>query len=102
MHLFILYIQVKQVVLHEMYHSLGFWHEHNRYDRDAVIKVIWSNVNTNAYAAFFKNEDVDNDLPDCKVSPGVTTFDDCDRGFPGVLYNLPYEYESIMHYNYKT
>uniref|UniRef100_A0A4W3HYE2 Metalloendopeptidase n=1 Tax=Callorhinchus milii TaxID=7868 RepID=A0A4W3HYE2_CALMI len=34
----------KGVVEHELMHSLGFWHEHTRSDRDKFIKIEWKNV----------------------------------------------------------
>ncbi|XP_038641587.1 meprin A subunit beta-like isoform X3 [Scyliorhinus canicula] len=34
----------KGVVEHEIMHSLGFWHEHARSDRDKFIKIEWKNV----------------------------------------------------------
>lgn len=36
----------KGIVLHEILHFLGFYHEHTRYDRDEYIKVNWKNIKT--------------------------------------------------------
>lgn len=97
--LYFLYpLKSKQVVLHEMFHNLGFWHEQNRIDRDNFVMVDWSNINPSFYSAFYKNQDNTNNLPNCNPSSGATTFDDCDSGFLGETYGLAYDYNSIMHY----
>jgi hydrogenase maturation factor HypF (carbamoyltransferase family) len=32
------------LVLHEFGHAIGYFHEHNRPDRDDVVEVLWDNV----------------------------------------------------------
>ncbi|KAF2349953.1 Peptidase M12A, partial [Trinorchestia longiramus] len=60
------------VVIHEIGHALGLFHEQTRSDRDAYIKVIWKNMRVNS---IFNN-------------------------FPFITenYGVLYDYSSIMHY----
>ena len=32
------------IVIHELLHSVGLWHEHMRHDRDSYIKVHYENI----------------------------------------------------------
>lgn len=40
------------VVVHEIGHVLGLWHEHTRSDRDERVRVVWSNVPSDHRDAF--------------------------------------------------
>lgn len=90
-------LKVKQVVLHEMLHNMGFWHEQNRADRDTYVDVIWENINPEFHGQFVKNQDLARDLPNCIVGRQAE-YDNCDSGLLGNTYGLPYDYQSIMHY----
>ncbi|XP_063676687.1 dorsal-ventral patterning tolloid-like protein 1 isoform X1 [Bolinopsis microptera] len=63
------------VLIHELGHVIGFWHEHSRPDRDYYIKVISDNLVPGAVRNFQK-------LPNSKVNS----------------FGKLYDYESIMHY----
>lgn len=34
------------MVIHELLHALGLWHEHSRYDRDTFVGIIWPEIKT--------------------------------------------------------
>ncbi|XP_060907404.1 low choriolytic enzyme-like [Labrus mixtus] len=60
------------IIQHEIMHALGFYHEHNRSDRDQYVKINWENFN-DYYLINFKKKDTNN-------------------------LNTPYDYSSVMHY----
>jgi len=64
------------VVAHEFMHTLGFWHEHVRFDRDRYVTVMWDNIRNGR----------NNDNFFMVTQQQADTF------------NLPYEFDSIMHY----
>merc|ERR1712048_264863 len=61
-------------IRHEMMHSLGFYHEHSRSDRDMYIEVLWNNIPGTYH-------------------PQFNTY----RWTTG--YGEPYDFDSIMHYS---
>uniref|UniRef100_A0AAF5D0F4 Metalloendopeptidase n=1 Tax=Strongyloides stercoralis TaxID=6248 RepID=A0AAF5D0F4_STRER len=62
-------------IVHELMHTVGFFHEQSRNDRDKYIKIIWQNVMNGADDQFEKY--------------GINVIDNL---------NEPYDYNSIMHY----
>ena len=34
----------EDLIQHETMHALGFWHEHQRPDRNNYIKIYWNNI----------------------------------------------------------
>lgn len=66
----------QHVMEHELGHTVGFWHEQSRPDRDNYISVIWENVLDGLASAFEKR----------KWNTEVVDF------------GVPYDFASIMHY----
>ncbi|KAE9555113.1 hypothetical protein FO519_001688 [Halicephalobus sp. NKZ332] len=62
--------------IHELMHSIGFYHEHERWDRDQYINIMWHNIDRDAYDQFGKV-----DLTESSY------------------YGQNYDYHSIMHYD---
>ncbi|XP_058935631.1 astacin-like metalloendopeptidase isoform X2 [Kogia breviceps] len=60
------------IVLHELMHVLGFWHEHSRADRDRYIRVNWKEILPGFEMNFIKSRS------------------------SNML--VPYDYSSVMHY----
>lgn len=63
------------VVMHELMHAAGFWHEQSRFDRDSYVTIMWQNI---MYGLAYNFD---------KKSNTLTT-----------NLGLPYDYASIMHY----
>ena len=62
----------KGSVMHEIGHTIGFWHEQSRSDRDSYVEIVWRNI----------AEEDDN----FKVIENTHNYD------------VPYDYYSLMHY----
>uniref|UniRef100_A0A914DF99 Metalloendopeptidase n=1 Tax=Acrobeloides nanus TaxID=290746 RepID=A0A914DF99_9BILA len=63
------------IVIHELMHTIGLWHEHMRYDRDDYIKVHYENIDPTYNNQFDK------------ISHQEST-----------TYGIKYDYKSVMHY----
>lgn len=70
---------LKQVgtIVHELLHTLGFYHEHTRSDRDQYVQVMWNNILPGHEINFFKLDDDASQLMEL---------------------GLPYDYNSVLHY----
>ncbi|XP_048581200.1 blastula protease 10 [Nematostella vectensis] len=66
----------KGIVIHEIAHALGFFHEQSRPDRDQYVKIMFENIKSGREGNFRKNS-----------ASSVTT------------HNTPYDYGSVMHYS---
>ena len=71
--------RTRGIVLHEIGHAIGFWHEHSRPDRDSYVRIIESNIKSGLEYDFRKR-----------------TYSDIDS------HSSPYDYGSIMHYRKTT
>ncbi|KAL3101953.1 hypothetical protein niasHS_003362 [Heterodera schachtii] len=63
-------------IIHEIMHVVGFYHEHERWDRDFYIDIIWQNIDKSALDQFGK------------IDLTKTSY-----------YGQPYDYKSILHYD---
>lgn len=67
--------EAKEVIVHEILHALGFYHEQSRADRDEFVEIFWKNIKPQRVKSFKKRDPSESaDL------------------------NLPYDLKSVMHY----
>ncbi|XP_006816040.2 bone morphogenetic protein 1-like [Saccoglossus kowalevskii] len=67
------------IVVHEIGHVIGFWHEHNRPDRDKFVKIYAENIKHDKKDRFIKKNTLEINS-----------------------YGQAYDYNSIMHYRRNT
>ncbi|XP_057310181.1 zinc metalloproteinase nas-6-like [Hydractinia symbiolongicarpus] len=66
----------KGVIVHEIMHALGFWHEHTRSDRDKYVEIMWENIAQGEEDDFERQDGFHTDNMDFK-----------------------YDYHSVLHYD---
>ncbi|XP_076813917.1 plasminogen-like isoform X2 [Clavelina lepadiformis] len=64
------------VIMHEILHALGFWHEQSRPDRDNYVTILFDNILNGKETNFFK-----------KTVGDIESF------------SSPYDYKSVLHYS---
>jgi len=69
----------KGIVMHEMMHAVGFWHEQSRLDRDNYITIYWNNIQRSPSDMSYNFR---------KYSHGEADY-----------YGELYDYDSLMHYD---
>ena len=65
-----------KTVMHELFHTLGIEHYHQRSDRDKYVKIHWENIKPDMHFAY------------CKASNGKQS-----------RYGVDYDFKSLMHYH---
>lgn len=81
--LFIIIFLKEYVVAHETGHALGYWHTHQRPDREKFISINWRNVMEEATASFMHYRNMLQAFGIRQVSNRRS----------------PYDYGSLMHYH---
>ncbi|SEK39079.1 S-layer homology domain-containing protein [Aquimarina amphilecti] len=67
----------KELLIHELGHAVGLYHEHNKYDRDKYIRILWDNID-------------DNFLSEAQYKKNTTA--------PGRDFTIGVDFESVMIY----
>jgi hypothetical protein len=68
-----------ETIVHEIGHAVGFFHEHNRVDRDKYVDIHWDNI----------------------MDHEESNYRELDEDYSTTL-ELPYDYYSVMHYDDTT
>ncbi|KHJ45309.1 shTK domain protein [Trichuris suis] len=78
-------------IIHELMHAVGFWHEHERWDRDEYINILWENIAKELCISAFTSSVVD-------------AYDQFGKAnlLESDFYGERYDYFSIMHYDSKA
>jgi len=76
-------------------HTIGFFHEHSRLDRDSYVNILWPNIPTGKY------------LKKVPVSSKCDRFSPADKQHnfytrDSTAFGVQYDYGSVMHYSAKA
>jgi hypothetical protein len=82
---------IRGIIIHEILHAAGFYHEQSRKNRDKYVRINWSNIESNEQHNFEKYFGTISLKP--TTDPGYVKFQYITRMDIG-----PYDYNSIMHY----
>ncbi len=98
---------VKGIAIHEMLHALGFFHEHNRSDRDDFITIVWKNVNKSQRNLFCSApaQLFCQNLSSLTKRPYFSELKDQFTKLTPIqedTLGAPYDYGSLMHYSKKA
>ncbi|VDI47341.1 Hypothetical predicted protein, partial [Mytilus galloprovincialis] len=64
------------VIIHEMMHAIGSWHEQSRQDRDSYMTVIWDNIPEGAKSNYYISQTYNNTPfdPSSNIMYGIYAF----------------------------